>query len=163
VTATTPATAAPASAPAPRIAGQLVPHVAVLGRAGDGTHSLTVVLRPENLGPVQIQVTVSQGALDLTLRGAHEQGRAALLDALPDLRRDLQSAGLDCSRLDVDRDTGGSWTAQHSSRGDAQGQPPWARSAPGEPRPRWAADAAPARTARTTRSATPATGVDVLV
>ena len=37
---------------------------------------------------------VSKGAVDLTLRGAHEQGRAALLDALPDLRRDLEAAGL---------------------------------------------------------------------
>jgi flagellar hook-length control protein FliK len=60
---------------------------------------------------VEVQVTVSKGSLDLSLRGAHEQGRAALLDALPDLRRDLESAGLTCSRLTVDRTTGGAFTS----------------------------------------------------
>jgi flagellar hook-length control protein FliK len=83
---------------------------------------MTLVLTPESLGPVEVQVTVSQGTVDLTLRGAHEHGRAALVDALPDLRRDLQTAGLTCSRLEVDRDTGGSWLAQHSAQQSAQQQ-----------------------------------------
>jgi flagellar hook-length control protein FliK len=164
VAATTPTAAAPTQSPAPPVAGQLVPHVAVLGRSGDGTHSLTVVLRPDNLGPVQVQVTVSRGALDLTLRGAHEQGRAALMDALPELRRELQSAGLDCSRLDVSRDTGGSWTSQHSAAGDGRGQPPWARPGQPENRPRpFASDADAGRATPTTRSTTSPNGVDVLV
>jgi flagellar hook-length control protein FliK len=76
---------------------------------------VTVVLHPDSLGPVQVQLTLDKGTVDLTMRGAHEQGRAALLDALPDLRRDLQAAGLICSNLDVDRDTGGSWSTQHQS------------------------------------------------
>ena len=41
---------------------------------------MTLVLTPENLGPVEVSVTLSKGTVDLTLRGAHEQGRAALLD-----------------------------------------------------------------------------------
>ena len=69
---------------------------------------MTLVLTPENLGPVEVSVTLTKGTVDLTLRGAHDMGRAALLDGLPDLRRDLESAGLTCSRLEVDRDTGGS-------------------------------------------------------
>jgi flagellar hook-length control protein FliK len=73
------------------------------------------VLHPDSLGPVQVQVTLSQGTIDLTMRGAHEHGRAALMEALPDLRRDLEAAGLTCSTLDVDRDTGGSWSSQHQS------------------------------------------------
>ena len=64
----------------------------------DGAHTMTLVLTPETLGPVEVQVTLSKGTVDLTLRGAHEHGRAALLDALPDLRRDLEAAGLTCSR-----------------------------------------------------------------
>ncbi|HLM06499.1 MAG TPA: hypothetical protein VK402_15070, partial [Blastococcus sp.] len=38
----------------------------------------------------------------------------------PDLRRDLENAGLTCSRLEVDRDTGGSWLARHSAQHGAQ-------------------------------------------
>jgi flagellar hook-length control protein FliK len=97
------------------VASQLVPHVAVLRGAPDGSHSMTVVLSPENLGPVQLQVTLTNGTLDMTLRGAHEHGRSALMAALPDLRRDLQAAGLSCSKLDVDAEAGGSWSAQHQS------------------------------------------------
>jgi flagellar hook-length control protein FliK len=93
------------------VSGQLAQHIAVLRGIDDGEHSMTLVLTPDRLGPVEIQVTVSKGSLDLNLRGAHEQGRAALLEALPDLRRDLQSAGLTCSRLAVDRTTGGAFTS----------------------------------------------------
>ena len=110
---------APAVAPVQASAAAAVPHqpvatqvatqVAVLSNGPDGTHSVTLVLHPDSLGPVHVQVTLNQGTVDLTMRGAHEQGRAALMDALPDLRRDLQSAGLTCSNLDVDQDTGGSW------------------------------------------------------
>jgi flagellar hook-length control protein FliK len=98
------------------VGGQVARHVAVLRGAPDGTHSMTLVLTPETLGRVEIQVTVSQGTVDLTLRGAHEHGRAALLDALPDLRRDLETAGLACSRLQVDRDTGASWSPQQQAQ-----------------------------------------------
>jgi flagellar hook-length control protein FliK len=60
--------------------------------------------------------------VDLTLRGAHEQGRAALLDGLPDLRRDLESAGLNPSRLEVDPETGGSWLGRHAAQQQADQQ-----------------------------------------
>jgi flagellar hook-length control protein FliK len=169
------APATPATAPAgtaaqapPPVAAQLGQHVVTLSRGPDGTHSMTVVLSPENLGPVQIQVTVSQGSLDLTLRGAHDEGRAALLNALPDLRRDLQAAGLDPSRLDVSRDTGGSWTSQHSAggghgMGQGQGQPPWARPGWSESRPRpWTQDTVPDRPARSPHRTASSRGVDVL-
>jgi flagellar hook-length control protein FliK len=81
---------------------------------------MTLVLHPESLGPVEVSVTLSKGAVDLTLRGAHDMGRAALLDGLPDLRRDLEAAGLGVTRLEVDRDTGGSWLARHSAEQQAQ-------------------------------------------
>jgi flagellar hook-length control protein FliK len=85
---------------------------------------MTVVLTPESLGPVEVSVTVSQGIVELTLRGAHEHGRAALLEAVPDLRRDLEAAGLTCTRLDVDRgnrDGGWSSSQQHAGRPGEQG------------------------------------------
>jgi flagellar hook-length control protein FliK len=83
---------------------------------------MTLVLTPDTLGPVEVQVTLQQGTVDLTLRGAHEHGRAALLDALPDLRRDLEAAGLTPSRLEVDSNSGGAWLDRHSAQQQAMAQ-----------------------------------------
>jgi flagellar hook-length control protein FliK len=94
------------------VAAQVAPAVATLASGPDGTHTMTLVLTPETLGPVEVRVTVHDGRLDLSLRGASDAGRAALLDALPDLRRDLESSGLTCSRLQVDRDPAGSGQSQ---------------------------------------------------
>ncbi|TFV54368.1 flagellar hook-length control protein FliK, partial [Geodermatophilus sp. DF01-2] len=118
-----PAASAAPSTPAPPVGTQVAQHVAVLRTGPDGTHTMTVVLTPETLGPVEVQVTLSQGSVDLTLRGATEAGRTALLEALPDLRRDLQSAGLTCTSASVDRDAGGGWSsAQQHATGDRTGQ-----------------------------------------
>ena len=96
--------------------------VAVLRGGPDGAHTMTLVLTPDTIGPVEVQVTLQKGAVDLTLRGAHEHGRAALLDALPDLRRDLEAAGLTTSRLEVDRDSGGAWLDRHAAQQQAMAQ-----------------------------------------
>jgi flagellar hook-length control protein FliK len=88
------------------VATQLAPQLAVLRNAPDGSQTMTLVITPESLGPVSIQVTVTDGTLDLILHGAHAQGRHALTEALPELRRELESAGLTFSRLEVDARTG---------------------------------------------------------
>jgi flagellar hook-length control protein FliK len=90
------------------VASQVARQVAVLSGGPDGEHSMTLVLTPDTLGEVQVQVTLNKGAIELALRGSHEHGRAALLEALPELRRDLEAAGLNPSRLEVARETGGS-------------------------------------------------------
>jgi flagellar hook-length control protein FliK len=124
VTVSAPAAAAGAtgSAAATPVGSQVARQVAVLRGGPDGAQTMTLVLSPESLGPVEVSVTLSRGTVDLMLRGAHDMGRAALLDGLPDLRRDLEAAGLSCSRLEVDRDTGGSWLARHSAEQQAQQQ-----------------------------------------
>ncbi|TFV58760.1 UNVERIFIED_ORG: flagellar hook-length control protein FliK [Bacillus sp. AZ43] len=104
------------------VGSQVAQQVAVLGRGPDGAHTMTLVLNPENLGPVEVSVTLSKGVVDLTLRGAHELGRAALMDGLPELRRDLEAAGLSPSRVEVDPDTGGSWLARHAAQQQADQQ-----------------------------------------
>jgi len=81
---------------------------------------MTLVLTPETLGEVQVQVTLTKGSIELALRGAHEHGRAALLDALPELRRELEAAGLNPSRVEVARDTGGSWLDRQPAQQQAQ-------------------------------------------
>ena len=103
------------------VSGQVARQVAVLSGAGDGSHTMTMVLTPDNLGPVEVRITVREGSLDLTLRGAHDLGRAALMDALPELRRDLEAAGLSPSRVEVDADAdaGGSWLARHTAEQQA--------------------------------------------
>jgi flagellar hook-length control protein FliK len=113
------AEAATGAAVAQPVSAQIARQVAVLRSGPDGSHTMTVVLTPDTLGEVEVSVTVSQGTVELTLRGASEHGRAALLDAVPDLRRDLEAAGLTCSRLDVDRgsrDGGWSSSQQHTGR-----------------------------------------------
>jgi flagellar hook-length control protein FliK len=90
------------------VGAQVARQVAVLAGGPDGDHSMTLVLTPDTLGEVQVQVTLTKGAIELALRGAHEHGRAALLEALPELRRDLEAAGLNPSRLEVARETGSS-------------------------------------------------------
>ncbi|WP_324276108.1 flagellar hook-length control protein FliK [Blastococcus brunescens] len=117
--AAVPATAAPSAtgtAATQPVGSQVAHQVAVLGRGPDGSHTMTLVLNPENLGPVEVSVTLSKGTVDLTLRGAHELGRAALLDGLTDLRRDLEAAGLNPAKLEVDRETGGSWLSRHAQQ-----------------------------------------------
>jgi flagellar hook-length control protein FliK len=113
------ATGASAAQP---VGTQVARQVAVLRGGPDGAHTMTLVLTPDTLGPVEVQVTLQQGTVDLTLRGAHEHGRAALLDALPDLRRDLEAAGLTPSRLEVDSNSGGAWLDRHSAQQQAQQQ-----------------------------------------
>ncbi|WP_409332256.1 flagellar hook-length control protein FliK [Trujillonella humicola] len=130
--------ATPAPAPPAPVAPQVAPVVAQLSSRPDGTHTMTMVLTPESLGTVEVRVTVRNGAIDLHLRHASEAGRAALLDAMPDLRRDLEASGLTLSRLDVSRDSGDPWTAaqqhqrqqeareQAAARGEGNGRP-WTR------------------------------------
>lgn len=141
VATATDADVATGAAAAQPVGTQVARQVAVLRGGPDGAHTLTLVLTPETLGPVEVQVTLSQGTVDLHLRGAHEQGRVALLDALPDLRRDLEAGGLTLSKVEVARDAGGSWLERHAAQqqgaGDRGGQPgrgepqsrPWQRTA----------------------------------
>jgi flagellar hook-length control protein FliK len=170
----TPATAVPEAAPTPPagagtpVAAQLGRQLAVLRNAPDGSQTMTVVITPETLGQVTVSVTITDGTLDLTLHGAHETGRHALAAALPELRRELETAGLSFARLEVSTSSGGdagtglrNAQQQLDARAGQQGS-----GQPGQdPRPRtWGA--APDRlgesgTARATDQST-SPGVDVL-
>ncbi|OMQ14566.1 hypothetical protein A7K94_0215725, partial [Modestobacter sp. VKM Ac-2676] len=96
-------TVAPAAEPP--VAQQLGRQLAVLNNAPDGSSTMTLVITPDELGPVSIQVTVTDGSLDLVLQGGSDAGRHALTDALPELRRELEAAGLTLGRLAVDATT----------------------------------------------------------
>jgi hypothetical protein len=139
--AVTPTAPTTAGAPQPPVAAQLAPQLAVLRHAPDGTQTMTLVVTPDSLGPVAVQVTITDGTLDMTLHGASEHGRLALTDALPELRRDLETAGLSLSRLQVDadaaRDSGSDTRSAQQLLADARGN--GGQQSPPQDRPRaWA-------------------------
>jgi hypothetical protein len=94
--APTPATQVPASP-----AAQVVNHLLPLATAPDGIHRLTVHLHPAELGPVSVTADLRGNQIHLHLAAATDIGREALRAALPDLHRELQSAGFDTASLDV--------------------------------------------------------------
>jgi len=112
---------------------------------------------------VQVQVTVRNGTLDLHLQSASDSGRAALLEALPALRADLQGAGLTCSRLDVSRDALTQQQTTQQQTAGQQGRPGSQQRGDGRPAP-WPAtpDRGEGRPAPTSTSSA-STGVDVRV
>jgi flagellar hook-length control protein FliK len=164
------APAAPAGDDAP-VATQLGRQFAVLRNAPDGSQTMTVVITPETLGPVTVQVTVTDGSLDLTLHGASEAGRHALLDALPELRRELESAGLTFTRLEVDtsnRDAGAGLRNPEQQLLDARAGQHGSSGQPGQQESRartWssAPDRLGAGSAALTTSQSTSSGVDVRV
>ena len=74
---------------------QLGAHLRALVGARAGTHVLSVALDPKNLGEVRIVAHISSGQVRIDLAGANDAARAALRGTLDELRRDLQSAGLE--------------------------------------------------------------------
>lgn len=103
VTAATPAAPAtpsqatvPVHAPVPVPAGftaQIARPVFTIARAGEGEHTMTVHVNPENLGPVTVQAHISAGNVRIELTAASSDGRDVLRQILPDLKRDLAGTG----------------------------------------------------------------------
>lgn len=91
VTAAAPAApAAPAAAAAPApLAQQVTAPVVSLVRSGDGEHTLTLRVSPEDLGPVTVKAHISGGSITVELASGTAAGRDALRALLTDLRRDL--------------------------------------------------------------------------
>jgi flagellar hook-length control protein FliK len=140
-TPVTPPVTATADGPHDPVAAQLAPQLAVLRDAPDGTQTMTLVVTPDSLGPVAVHVRITGGSVDMTLHGASEHGRHALTEALPDLRRDLEGAGLNLSRLHVDADGGrnGSADARSAQQLLADARSNGGHQAPPPPRSRvWA-------------------------
>ena len=88
----------------PTLPEQLVPRIAALRTAADGTHRLTLRVEPESMGPVRVVAEIRGDVVRLELHGATDLARESLRSALPDLRRDLAASGLAAS-LDLGADT----------------------------------------------------------
>jgi flagellar hook-length control protein FliK len=80
---------------------QLAQVIAPLKLDGDGVHRLSIHLHPADLGPVNVVAELRNGDIHIHLAGATDAGREALRQALPELRRELQSAGYGSASFDM--------------------------------------------------------------
>jgi flagellar hook-length control protein FliK len=90
------------------LARQVAGPVLALRAGGDGSHQLIVALHPAELGPVNVHVRIEGNLMTIQLASASETAHDALRDALPQLRSELQSAGLSSASVSVDLTSGGS-------------------------------------------------------
>ena len=120
-TAPVPALPAPSiNAPRPvHVAHQVATQVAVLATAPNGVHTMTIQITPDNLGPIQVQVTLVDGVVDMSVLTALEVGRDTIAQAAPELRRYLEAVGLTCNNVEVDLDNDqSSWLTQPDAERD---------------------------------------------
>ncbi len=161
----TPATAAAAPGPVPTdppVAAQLTPQLLALASSG-GSHSVTMVLAPESLGEVLLQLTVTGDQVSLAMSAGQDGSRSVLADAIPELRRDLAAAGLTLTDAQVSTGAGGQAGSGWSQAGDQRtapttrwGQVPTGTATADE-------DSSTTSTSSTTRGGAASPGVDVRV
>jgi hypothetical protein len=90
------------------LARQVAAPLLALRAGGDGSHQLIVALHPAELGPVNVHVRIEGDLLSIQLASTSDAAHDALRDALPQLRSELQSAGLGGAALSLDLAAGGS-------------------------------------------------------
>ncbi|MBK5224935.1 MAG: flagellar hook-length control protein FliK [Acidimicrobiia bacterium] len=92
---------------------QLANVVRPLRTAPDGTQRMSLQLRPAELGTVHLEVAVQDGRLSIRVIADNVASRDLLASALPDLRAELSSSGVDLGTLDVsDQTSGGQWGSE---------------------------------------------------
>jgi flagellar hook-length control protein FliK len=120
--ATAPVSAPAAAQPMPRqvLLPQVTGPVLSIAAAGDGDHSVTLTVTPENLGPVTVRAHIQGAAIHIELHAPSDAGRDALRAILVDLRRDLAAAAPQSS-LSVA--TGDAGAGNPNSAGPGSGGP----------------------------------------
>lgn len=109
-TTSAPAPPAPTTGPHPPVAQQVVDHVTPLLDGPDGTHELTIELRPATLGRVQLEVTLDDGVLHVRVTADDPGSRRLLAQAMDDLRAVLTDAGIATGDIDVGDPRAGDWS-----------------------------------------------------
>ena len=113
VAAPTPAAAAVPAQNTP-FAGQLARPIFTLATAAPGSHTMTISVTPDILGPVTVRAHVSPDGIRIELFAPTDLGRDAIRAILPDLRKDLAGAGVGAN-LDLSSQN------QPSDAGDRRG------------------------------------------
>ncbi|WP_425839006.1 NlpC/P60 family protein [Microbacterium sp. PA5] len=83
------APAPPTATPPTPLAPQLTTPLVSLARSGQGEHTLTLRVSPEDLGPVTVKARITGSSVTIELASGTVAGRDALRALLVDLRRDL--------------------------------------------------------------------------
>jgi hypothetical protein len=128
VEAAAPAPPAPAAPPAPVV--QVATAVAPLLEGPDGAYTMSLQLYPEELGAVQVEVSLRGGEISLALNAPDEAAREVLRAALPELRAHLESGGLTATGVFVgdgrtgEKAHGGGGSAPGTRSGDGTGGAP---------------------------------------
>jgi flagellar hook-length control protein FliK len=116
---------------APQVSHQLAAPVLSLRTAGNGSHQLTIALHPAELGPVNVHVRILGDSMSIQLASTSEGAHDALREALPQLRQELQAAGL--PSVDLSLDLGGAPSGgQHAQTGAEQQAPSYRANQPVE-------------------------------
>jgi flagellar hook-length control protein FliK len=79
------------------LAGQLARPIFTLAAAGPGSHTMTISVTPDALGPVTVRAHVGPEGIRVELFAPTDVGRDAIRTILPDLRKDLAGTGLGAS------------------------------------------------------------------
>lgn len=143
-----PAAALPASTPvasAAMLSPQLAAPVHQLISKGDGTHTLTLTVSPERLGPVTVQAHIHGEKVRIELFSAMEMGRETLRSVLTDLRRDLAGLGMSTGNTVLtvsDSESPSGHTQGQQNRHPDQHHGPWVRHGAPEQRGQQDSDAA---------------------
>ena len=146
----------------PSLATQLSRPVVALAASGTAG-SVTVHVRPDDLGPVTVRAQFDAGSVRVELFAGGDAGRDALRSALPDLRRELAAqtpgATIDVFAGAPQDQSAGQRAAQHGGRdGGSRG----GRDAGRDPRIRGVRVAATPVPLGAGRSS-PTHGIDILV
>lgn len=80
----------------------------------DGAHEVALRLSPEHLGDLQIDLRLSGGRMDATVRAENPEAREALLRDVPALREALATNGITLSSFDVSLSGGGNLADQRA-------------------------------------------------
>ena len=112
--------APPSRVQVPELAQQISRPLQGLRSFGDGSHTITIRVTPDNLGPVAVHAHVSGENMRIELVAPTDQARAALRDILPDLRRDLSGAG---GQASLDLSSGNQPSGRDSAPRDGSANP----------------------------------------
>lgn len=74
----------------------------LLTLAGPGTHSARLKLHPENLGALDVEISIDDGSAQVWFGTSHHQAREAIESSLPRLREMFADQGLNLIRAQVD-------------------------------------------------------------
>lgn len=99
-----------------------------------GTPSrLSITLRPNDLGTVQLEIRAGANGLEIATATTHESGRAAIESVIPEIRAMAQQSGLRISEIQVGTNSSSSNLTdlqQHGDRRDNHQQPDQHRRQP---------------------------------